>query len=221
MRALVLVISIYNIILESYYIMRCSKILLWVRDIQCCPANSHTENDEPKIIVMPDEEDSTYSLTGQKQKKASDSSKGCKLSTPDGSFENSSMLIDKDSNCEDNLILEVISSPVLKVGMQLKIDRYGLYRSLRSQQDGTTYIGSSHSDGESIINDFVISHQSVSNIHCSVYYNSASRQFILKDCSDTTGTFIKIMQPFKLAPQQIVSFVDYHLAVNCITEEAE
>ena len=130
------------------------------------------------------------------------------------------MVANKES-MEDRLILEVISSPVLKLGMQLKIDSNGLYRSLRIQQDGVTYIGSQFSEGDTDLNDFIISHSSVSKIHCSVYYNSSARQFILRDHSDSSGTFMKIIKPIRLAAQQIISFVSYHLAVNCITEGSE
>jgi hypothetical protein len=199
--------------------MRCSKILLWVIVMQCCPANARNESEEPNIIIIPDHDESSCTLTG-KLKKASNSTNGYKFSTPGESLGNSSMVADKES-MEDSLILEVVSSPVLKLGIQLKIDHNGLYRSLRSQQDGVTYIGSQDSEGDTVLNDFVISHHSVSNIHCSVYYNSDSRQFILKDHSDSSGTFMKIMKPIRLASQQIISFVSYHLAVNCISEESE
>lgn len=200
--------------------MRCSKILFWVIIIQCCPANTRNESEEPNIIIIPDHDESSCTLTG-KLKKASNSTNGYKISTPDGSFGNNSMVVDKESSMEDSLVLEVVTSPVLKLGMQLKIDHNGLHRSLRTQQDGVTYIGSQHYEGDTILNDFVISHHSVSNIHCSVYYNSDARQFIVKDHSDSSGTFMKIIKPIRLAAQQIISFVSYHLAVNCITEGSE
>lgn len=200
--------------------MRCSKILFWVIDMQCCPANTRNESEEPNIIIIPDHDESSCTLTG-KHRKVSNSTSGFKISTPDGSFGNNSMVADKESGIENSLVLEVVNSPVLKLGMQLKIDHNGLHRSLRSNQDGVTYIGSEHTEGGTILNDFAISHHSVSKIHCSVYYNNDTREFIVKDHSDSSGTFMKIIKPIRLASQQIISFVSYHLAVNCITEGSE
>ena len=139
------------------------------------------------------------------------------LTAPDIQIIQSEKLENKQISSEiadknPRLLLEVIEGPYL-LNTKINIDARGIMGNVR--HDGITYFGQSLSS-EFINNDFNFpeDENGVGKRHLLIKFNEKTSQYILRDLSDGTGTFIKITTPYKLSNGTIISFCDNHLSFS-------
>jgi hypothetical protein len=104
----------------------------------------------------------------------------------------------------------VIEGPYL-LSTDISIDASGIKGNTR--HDGVVYFGQSSSN-EYIYNDFNFPQNElgVGKRHLLIKFIESPPQYILRDLSDGTGTFIKIVKPLKLSNGVIISFCDNHMS---------
>ena len=125
-------------------------------------------------------------------------------------------LLEKDVESAPKLIITQAEGGSVTNPILMKINALGLEGSLRKKQDGITYIGSAASDGNQVINDFVLSDDtsSLGRRHLMIRYNPSTHKYYLKDLGDGSGTFVKIDIPIPLKQGYIISFGESHMVTQ-------
>ena len=105
---------------------------------------------------------------------------------------------------------QIIEGPYL-MNTEISIDATGIKGNVR--HDGIVYFGQS-SSSEYIYNDFNFppNELGVGKRHLLIKFEEHTGRYMLRDLSDGTGTFIKIIKPYKLVSGAIISYCDNHLA---------
>jgi hypothetical protein len=86
--------------------------------------------------------------------------------------------------------------------------------TMRTSNDGTVYAGRSLHDEEGrIINDISMT-PADSVQHFMVKYNFETKEFNIVDLSSESGTFVKIVKPFTLWTNCIISIGDSHVTIK-------
>ena len=113
------------------------------------------------------------------------------------------------------LILRIIEGP-MKSEKAININATGIVGGKRS--DGCTYFGQSDNvylieQADYVYNDYNFPPEElgVGKRHMVIKFSEASKAYYIKDLSDGTGTFIKIVKPLKLVSNYIISFGDSHM----------
>jgi len=83
----------------------------------------------------------------------------------------------------------------LQKGLQLRINAQGLIEGKRQRFDGCVILGSQDygAQGE-VLNDFIIpaDDSGIGSRHLMIKYDSAERDYFIKDLGDGSGTFVKV-----------------------------
>ena len=119
--------------------------------------------------------------------------------------------------CHNKKVLELIimESPSVKPEEIFTINENGLVGSKRNVKDGHTYFGTYSGQDPKFINDYVfpIQEKGFGKRHFSVFYDSKKDNYYLNDLGAGTGTFIKIIEKYRLTVNLIISFNNLHLAI--------
>jgi hypothetical protein len=119
------------------------------------------------------------------------------------------------------LYLTITESNVHPVGTILRITPAGLDGSLRQECDGRTLIGDRLEENGKIINDFAFLNTEIDIVeigrnHAVIKFSTLNRAYRIKDLSEGTGTFVRIINPTPLKEISVISFSDSHMMVNIV-----
>lgn len=122
----------------------------------------------------------------------------------------------EEINIAPKLLLEIIESPTMPQGTTFLINACGYENSDRRVNDGCVYIGTHGKSEEEFDNDIVIpeEEEGMGHKHLVIKYSMETKEYLLKDLGEGTGTFIRIDTPLLLKQGHIISFGDSHMAVN-------
>jgi len=116
-----------------------------------------------------------------------------------------------------------LESPTLQKGARFEINAAGYIGSRRGAKDGCVYMGTSeHSElTTECPNDIIVPTDEIGmgGIHMVIQYRPDKKNYVMRDCGQGTGTFIKVEHPLQLKQGYIISYGDSHMFINMETKE--